>query len=341
MRYRQLGRTGLEVSEIGFGTGDNAGLLVAGSPSEQREAVERALELGVNYWDTAPDYGHGAAEANLGRVLDELGARPVVVTKVEVSVDDVDDPASAVTDSIDASLERLRLDHVDVLQIHNAPTRVRDESAKAWGTLALEDFLGPRGAIEGLRRAREAGKTRFCGFTCALADADVTVELLDTGAFDVINVWYNLLNPSAGMPVPEGLDVTRDYGRIIDHAGERGVGVAVFRPLAGGALTGQALGTEQRHPLAGGLNTREPERHLAEVRRARAIAEAAEGEPATLVRLAYRFALEHPHVSTVLGGFSELAHLEQAVECSGAPPLSEEERRRVEEIWRANLESVS
>lgn len=340
MRYRQLGRTGLEVSEIGFGTGDNAGLLVAGSPREQREAVERALELGINYWDTAPDYGRGVAETNLGRVLDELGARPIIVTKVEVTLDDIDDVASAVTASIDASLERLRLDHVDVLQIHNAPTRARDESAKAWGTLGLEDFLGPNGAIEGLSRAREAGKTQFCGFTCAHADADVTVELLDTGAFDVINVWYNLLNPSAGMPVPDGLDVTRDYGRIIDHAGERDVGVAVFRPLAGGALTGQALGIEQRHPLAGGQNTREPEQYLAEVRRARALAEAADGDAATLVRLAYRFVLEHPHVSTVLGGFSELRHLEQAVECSGAPALSEEEHRHVEEIWSANLKPV-
>jgi Aldo/keto reductase family len=68
VEYRQVGNTELRVSEIGFGCGGNAGLMVRGSPAEQRRVVERAVELGINYFDNAPDYGNGIAEENLGRI---------------------------------------------------------------------------------------------------------------------------------------------------------------------------------------------------------------------------------------------------------------------------------
>ena len=84
MNYRDLGSTGVRVSEIGFGCGGNAGLMVRGTPVEQREAIHRALELGVNYFDQAPDYGDGLSETNLGRALKDLGAHPYITTKVEV-----------------------------------------------------------------------------------------------------------------------------------------------------------------------------------------------------------------------------------------------------------------
>ncbi len=68
MEYRVLGRTGIRVSEIGFGCGNVGGLMVRGSHDEQVEAVSRALELGIDYFDTAPSYGDGRSETNLGRV---------------------------------------------------------------------------------------------------------------------------------------------------------------------------------------------------------------------------------------------------------------------------------
>ena len=107
MRYRQLGKTGLRISEIGFGTGNTAGLMLRASPEERVRAVERALELGVNYFDTSPDYGKEAAERNLGQALREVGARPVITTKVEILPGHLDDIAGAVVQSIDASLKRL------------------------------------------------------------------------------------------------------------------------------------------------------------------------------------------------------------------------------------------
>ena len=91
MRYRALGRSGLQVSEIGFGTGDNAGLLVRGTEREQQDVVGRALELGITYFDTSPDYGKGLAETNLGRALKALRAadKAIVCTKVEIMPDEL------------------------------------------------------------------------------------------------------------------------------------------------------------------------------------------------------------------------------------------------------------
>ena len=84
MQYRELGRTGIQISEIGFGCGGNAGLMVKGTRGEQRDAIKCALDLGINYFDEAPDYGDGLSETNLGRVLKALGVRTYITSKVEV-----------------------------------------------------------------------------------------------------------------------------------------------------------------------------------------------------------------------------------------------------------------
>src|SRR5690349_847906 len=123
MKYRSIGNTGLRISEIGFGTGGTAGLMVRGTFEEQLQTVSRALELGINYFDEAPDYGSGLSEQNLGRVLHELKASPVITTKVEVRAENLDDIAGHIERSVDASLERLGVDHVDIVQVHNGPVR--------------------------------------------------------------------------------------------------------------------------------------------------------------------------------------------------------------------------
>ena len=78
MRYRTIGKTGVKISEIGFGCGNNAVLMVKAPHEEQVKAVRHALDLGINFFDTAFAYGLGKSEENLGRILNELGARPVV-----------------------------------------------------------------------------------------------------------------------------------------------------------------------------------------------------------------------------------------------------------------------
>src|SRR5947208_8630579 len=129
METRTLGRTGLKVSVLGFGCGAVGGLMVRGSPADQERAVARAIELGVNYFDTAAMYGNGESERNLGRVLKNLKPDIYVGTKVRVPASERRNIANAVTASLEASLQRLQLDHVDLFQLHNhitAPGRDSD-----------------------------------------------------------------------------------------------------------------------------------------------------------------------------------------------------------------------
>ncbi len=94
MQYRKVGNTDLMVSEIGFGCGGAAGLMVRGSHEEQVRVIDRALELGINYFDESPDYGYpGVSEKNLGSVLKELGVRPLICSKIEIRGHNLDDIA--------------------------------------------------------------------------------------------------------------------------------------------------------------------------------------------------------------------------------------------------------
>ena len=159
MQYREIGNTGIRISEIGFGTGGNAGLMVKGDPTDQLRAIERAIELGINYFDAAPDYGSGVSETNLGRALRELGVRPIITTKVEVREANLADIAGHVERSVEASLGRLGVDYVDFVQIHNGPVATRPKlEGRDYRVLWIEDFLGPNGALEGLERIRRAGQ---------------------------------------------------------------------------------------------------------------------------------------------------------------------------------------
>src|ERR1700756_2010782 len=107
MEQRVLGRTGTAISVLGFGCGAVGGLMVRGAPSDQERAVARAIEVGINYFDTAAQYGNGASETNLGRVLAKLKPDVLVGTKVQLSRTGEDDIAAEIARSLDASLRRL------------------------------------------------------------------------------------------------------------------------------------------------------------------------------------------------------------------------------------------
>src|SRR5262249_30287185 len=102
MERRRFGKTGLEVSALGFGAGNVGGLMVRGTPAEQERAVARALELGINYFDTAPLYGDGQSEENLGRVLRVLRPNIILGTKFRLQLEDRGRIADAITESLEA-----------------------------------------------------------------------------------------------------------------------------------------------------------------------------------------------------------------------------------------------
>src|SRR5271170_6033485 len=119
MEQRKLGRTGLDVSLLGFGCGAVGGLMIKGAAVDQERAIWRALELGINYFDTAQQYGDGQSERNLGRVLKSLKPDVYVGTKVRLPATERGKIGDAIAASLDASLKRLQMERVDLFQFHN------------------------------------------------------------------------------------------------------------------------------------------------------------------------------------------------------------------------------
>src|SRR5437879_11593985 len=154
MEYRALGGTGLRVSALGFGCGNVGGLMIRGSAAERERAVARAVELGINYFDTAPSYGDGQSERNLGPALRAVGTPVHVGTKFRVDAKDQGDVRGAVARSLEASLARLGMERVDLLQLHN-----RIEETRGPGAVAVADVLEE--VVPALEALVPQGQTRF------------------------------------------------------------------------------------------------------------------------------------------------------------------------------------
>jgi aryl-alcohol dehydrogenase-like predicted oxidoreductase len=314
MEQRALGRTGLRVSALGFGCGDVGGLIVKGTPAERERAVARAIEAGINYFDTASQYGGGESERNLGQTLRALGVRPYVGTKVRLDPAERD-LAGAIGRSLGASLQRLGMDSVDLLQLHNLIVREDGAPAPARG-LSVRRVLDE--VVPALAALRRQGTIRFAGIT-ALGDTSAVHAVIDAGVIDTAQVCLNILNPSAAVAVPAGFPA-QDFGRLLDRARQRGVGVINIRVLAAGALTG----TLQRHalampsvaPIASGPDYATDVEHA---RRLRPLVD--KGYAEDLVEASIRFSLTSDAVSTVLVGYSTLEHLEQAIAAVERGPL--------------------
>ncbi len=319
METRTLGRTGLAVSALGFGCGAVGGLMVRGALADQERAVGRALSLGVNYFDTAPQYGNGASETNLGRVLRHIGADPLVGTKVRIPPADHGRLAEAIPAALEASLRRLGRDRVDLYQLHNP---IAPESGdEALGVRAVLDEVLPA-----FRRLQEQGKARFLGIT-AVGDTASLLEVVESGAFDTAQVPYNMLNPSAGGPVPAGYPA-QDYRDLIGRAQAAGMGVIVIRVLAGGALSG----TPARHPIAAPsvapiASGTDYQADLARARRLAPLVD--EGDAADLAAAALRVPLAHPGVGTVLIGMATPDEFERAAAAANQGPLGPDALRRL------------
>ncbi len=337
MHYRSIGTTDLMVSEIAFGCGGNAGLMIKGDHEEQLRIIARALELGVTYFDNAPDYGDGSAEINLGLALKSTGVRPVLNTKVEIRGENLDNVADHVVRSAEDSLRRLGVDCVDMFQIHNGPCRVHPRfEGGTYAQLSLDHFLLPGGALDGIERLKRAGKIKYAGFVCRGDDGAEVRQLLDTGVFHLINVPYTLFNPTAGRAKPNGLTVERDYADVIGAARQSGASAAVYSPLASGFLTDDSVAGIRRHRLARAYDLESPTA-LRLRQMARALTFLSRQDGCTLAQAAYRFVLMHKGVATALGGFSSAAQLEEIAAVSDMPPFSSDQMARLEALWDADF----
>lgn len=316
MLYRTLGSSGLKISAVALGCGNVGGLFTTEESTDaQVEAVKRAWHLGINWFDTAPQYGQGHSETNLGWALREAGLfqEATISTKVQVTEEGLSDIPGAIMRSAETSLTRLETDNVAVFQLHNPITEIRGTGRRALG---MWDVLGQPGVLEAMERLRREGMCQAIGIT-ALGDTDAIRTVMDSGGFHSTQVYYNLLNPTAGHPKPSGLFV-HDYGEILTTAQDRKMGVFGIRVMAAGTL-----GEPPREAMGGSALS--PGSDFGEdTRRATALRPLAEEMETSLPRAAMRFAAFDERVSTALIGASDLDQIEEAVAAVEEGPLPRE-----------------
>jgi aryl-alcohol dehydrogenase-like predicted oxidoreductase len=310
MEYRQLGRTGLSLSAIGFGCGGVGGLFVRGDFDEQCAAAQIALDGGVNYFDTAAQYGDGLSEQHLGRVLLHLSASPYIGTKIRLERSDLAETRAASRSKLLAGLDRLGRERVDVCTLH---TRLGEGPNE----LSAADVVGP--VADAMRELVTTGLTGAIGFS-GLGETAAIADVAGSGRFDTVQCYFNVLNQSAAVPgSPDG--VAQDFDGLLQAAAVHRLGAFCIRVLAGGALSGAA----GRHRLAGGAGSpmARGEEYEEDLRRAQLLsAGLPELGAASLPELALRFALGEPRLSTVLVGFSDRQQVEAILRAAELGPLS-------------------
>jgi len=314
MKYRLLGRTSLSVSEVGVGGAGIGQVWGATTDAECIRLVRRAVELGINFFDTSPMYGRGKSEEILGLGLDGLRNRVYVATKVRLqTAEDLADMAGAVRRSVEQSLRRLRTDHVDVLQIHH---QLGPEGGQYLAAVGPPPRYAYRLTVErglelghAMQRVVEEGKARFLGITAWDGYPEVIEALLASGVFHTAQILYNLLNRTAASAPPSGFDDV-DQGRAIEVARRNDIGIICIRAHAAGALTDKL-----DRKVA-------PESEVArDFARSRELRHSKKEACATLSQAALRFCLDNPHIATVVPGIKNVAELEESAACSGLPPL--------------------
>jgi D-threo-aldose 1-dehydrogenase len=212
MRTRQLGKTGLEVSEVGWG---GAGVTLYGGVSDDQvfQTLDRALELGVTYWDTAPLYGRGKSEELIGRYLSSMrgNVRPVVATKVGYLPEGFDYSYDATMRCLEGSMRRLRMDRLPLVQIHDIEHS------------ALPFIMSRKGAYAALSRMKAESVVEHIGVSGG--PPELLLEAIETREFETVitHSRYTLLDTSAGE-------------KLIPRAAELGVGVINGGPYATGIL---------------------------------------------------------------------------------------------------------
>lgn len=300
---RVLGRTGLRVSCLSFGGGPVSGLMTGDDFNLQVQTMEALIGQGINWIDTAAGYGNGLSETNIGRILAELpeqGRDQIhVATKVRIDFSLPNSVLDQVRGGLEASLNRLRLPKVNLLQLHNAITATRSDQPNS---VSVSDVLDSGGILDALKSMQKEKRADFIGLT-GTGMAESMRSVVRTGEFDTIQVPYNLLNPSAGFEVAQDFP-EQDYGNILNDCLKENMGCFAIRVFAGGALLGQP---PSNHTLS------TPYFPLDLYRRDLDRAVSLDSGGTNLAPKAIEFALSHPAIHSAIIGFGAASHVAEAV----------------------------
>lgn len=309
MNYRKLGRTGMEVSEIGYGAWGIAGDAWLGARDEESlKALNRAVDLGLNFIDTALAYGEGHSERLVGKVVAEREENILVATKVPpknlvwpapagLHPDEVF-PGDYVRECTERSLKNLGVEALDVQQFH------------VW----QDEWLGEgdwREAVEDLKRE---GKIRSFGVSINDHQPANALGLIETGLLDTVQVIHNVFDQS---PEDELFPACREHG----------VGVIVRVPFDEGALTGNV--TPETEFDEGDFRNHyfRDDRKREVQQRVRAIISELGASEDEIAEIALRYILSHPAVSTVIPGMRSVRNVERNMRVGDGQGLPEDQVR--------------
>jgi aryl-alcohol dehydrogenase-like predicted oxidoreductase len=307
MRYRTLGRTGIEVSELGYGAwGIGQSMWVGATDDESLRSLHRAVELGVTFIDTALQYGEGHSEELVGRVVREADQPVHVATKMPpknmqwparpgVRAEEAF-PADWVVECTERSLRHLGLDTIDVQQMH------------VWS----DEWVDQGDWLEAIERLKTEGKIRFFGVSINDHEPANALRLVESGLVDSVQVIYNIFDQS-----PED--------ELFDAVQTADVGVIVRVPFDEGALTGR-ITPDTEFPEGDFRNAYfAGDRKIEVWDRVQAIARGLATSTPEMPEYALRFCLSHPAVSTVIAGMRSVRNVEANAAAVELGPLSERE----------------
>ena len=292
MQQRALGKTGLQVSVLGFGASPLGGVFEEVDEAEGARAVQGALELGINFFDVSPFYGATKAETALGRALKGIKReRYILATKVgRYGPDDFDFSAQGVTRGFEKSLQRLGVDHVDLLQCHDIEFGDLNQVVQE--------------TLPALRQLQQAGKTRFIGITGL--PLRIFREVLGQVEVDTILSYCRYTLADSALE------------DLIPFLEEKEAGIINAAPLSMGLLTQK--GPPEWHPASG------------EVKTACARAAALCQQRGTdVARLALQFSTSNPRIATTLVGMAHVREVESNIACI-EDALDEELLRDVQSV---------
>ena len=288
MNRRTLGRTGLSVSEVGFGAWAIGGNAFGNSygptdDAESTRAIRRAFELGCNFFDTADVYGHGHSETLLGAALHDVRDQVFIATKAGGNFYNrdirMDFTPGYLRFAVERSLERLRTDHIDLLQLHNPPI----------------NLISARDTYEPLEEMKREGLIRFYGVS--VHPPEEGVAAVQATMPDTVQIVYNLARREA-----------EDTFLPTAHAAN--VGVIAREPLANGFLAGRynAASTWER----GDIRSRMPRPYVAQLSAlGQRVQELAEQSGMTAAQLALKFVLDRPEIACAVVGMKTVQQVEE------------------------------
>jgi aryl-alcohol dehydrogenase-like predicted oxidoreductase len=307
MRYRKLGRTGLEISTLGYGAWGIGGTMWIGADDDESlRALRRSIELGVNFIDTAHGYGNGHSEKLVGQVVRDSVETVYVATKIPpknrrwpapagVRAEDAF-PADWIVKCTDESLQRLGLETIDVQQFH------------VWS----DEWVGRGDWLDGVAQLKRDGKIRFFGVSINDHQPANGVKLVESGHVDTVQLIYNIFDQSPEdelFPAVEAADV----------------GVIVRVPFDEGSLTGR-IRPDTEFPQ-GDFRARyfRGDRRQQVWGRAQAIAADLGVSVDEVADIALRFCVTHPAVSCAIPGMRSVTNVERNVASADAGPLTAEQ----------------